>query len=110
MALFTVHKKAPIVDLVIAECIKRRRLQLLVHSCIYYELNESIISDSTFDKWSVELLELQTKYPKVAEQVCWHQAFKDWDASTGAFLPIRDSWVLSKAVQLLKMVGRNVKI
>lgn len=110
MALFTVKKKTPTVDPAIAERIKRRRLQLLVHSCIYYELNQNLISDSTFDRWSVELFELQTKYPKIAEQVCWHQAFKDWDASTGAFLPIRDSWVLSKAVHLLNMVGRNVRI
>lgn len=110
MALFTVKKKTSTVDPAIVERIKRRRLQLLVHSCIYYELNQNLISDSTFDRWSVELLELQTKYPKIAEQVCWHQAFKDWDASTGAFLPIRDSWVLSKAVHLLNMVGRNVRI
>lgn len=105
MALFTVKKKTPTVDPAIAERIKRRRLQLLVHSCIYYELNQNLISDSTFDKWSVELLELQKKYPKVAEQVCWHQAFKDWDASTGAYLPIRDTWVMSKALELLKIGG-----
>lgn len=105
MALFTVKKKTPTVDPAIAERIKRRRLQLLVHSCIYYELNQNLISDSTFDKWSVELLELQTKYPKIAEQVCWHEAFEDWDASTGAYLPIRDTWVMSKALELLKIGG-----
>lgn len=105
MALFTVKKKTPTVDPAIAERIKRRRLQLLVHSCIYYELNQNLISDSTFDKWSVELLELQTRYPKISEQVCWHEAFEDWDASTGAYLPIRDTWVMSKALELLKIGG-----
>lgn len=34
----------------IAELILQRRLQMLVHSYIYYELNDNIISDSTWSK------------------------------------------------------------
>ena len=29
----------------ISELIKRRRLQILIHSCIYYEFNQNLITD-----------------------------------------------------------------
>lgn len=87
-------------ELEIAELIQQRRLQILVHSCIYYDLNKNIVSDKKWDEWAKELVVLQKKYPAIAEQVIWHEAFKDWDASTGAFLPIKDPWVQKKAMQL----------
>lgn len=83
------------------ELIKRRRLQLLVHSCIYYGMDMNLIDDHTFDKWSDELVKLQTDYPEVSKQVEWYDAFKDWDGSTGAFLPLNDTWVISKAKYLV---------
>ena len=43
----------------IKELIKRRRLQLLIHSYIYYELNDNIVSDATWSKWAMELVKLQ---------------------------------------------------
>lgn len=89
----------------VAELIKRRRLQLLVHSCIYYRLNDNIIDDHTFDRWSDELVKLQTDYPDISKQVEWYEAFKDWDGSTGAFLPINDPWVVGHAEYLLKIRG-----
>lgn len=81
----------------IAELIQQRRLQLLVHSCIYYELDRNIISDMKWDKWAKELVALQLDYPEIAKKVDWYEAFKDWDGSTGAFLPIKDPWVVAKA-------------
>ena len=30
-----------------------------------------------------------------------YEYFKDWDASTGAFLPITDDWVVAKAKILI---------
>ena len=39
----------------VAATIKQRRLQLLVHSCIYYEFNQSIVDDATWARWAVEL-------------------------------------------------------
>lgn len=84
-------------ELEIAELIQQRRLQLLVHSCIYYHLNTNIISDKKWDEWARELKTLQEQYPDIAKQIMWYDAFKDWDASTGAFLPIKDEWVLRKA-------------
>jgi len=87
-------------DLEIAERIQQRRLQLLVHSCIYYHLNNNVVSDKKWDEWARELKFLQDSYPNLAKQVIWYDAFKDWDASTGAFLPIEDEWVIKKARQL----------
>lgn len=89
-------------DLRIAELIQQRRLQLLVHSCLYYEMSITKIDDITWDKWAKELRTLQEQYPNISEQVVWYDAFKDWDASTGAFLPLKDSWVVQKAHQLIK--------
>lgn len=89
-------------DLKVAEKIQQRRLQMLIHSCIYYELDGNIISDQDWDSWAKELLKLQTEYPEISKQVIWYEAFKDWDATSGAFLPLKDSWVIKKAQKLLK--------
>jgi len=93
----------------IADKIQRRRLQLLVHSCIYYEMDQNIISDKKWDEWARELVQLQKDYPDISEKVIWYEAFKDWDASTGAFLPLKDEWVINKAKYLLKLNFKNFK-
>lgn len=86
----------------IAELIKRRRLQVLVHSCIYYEFNESIVDDTTWTKRAVELEQLQAAHPAMADKVEWAAAFKDFDHSTGYNLPVRDPWVMRKAIQVMR--------
>ncbi len=88
-------------QLKIAEKIQQRRYQMLIHSCIYYKLSESIVSDYQWSKWAVELKELQEQYPEIAEQVTLHEYFTDWDGSSGAFLPINLDWVIKKATLLL---------
>jgi len=93
-------------ELKIAEKIQQRRLQMLVHSCIYYEMDQNIISDKKWDEWAKELRQLQTDYPDISKQVIWYEAFADWDASTGAFLPLKDEWVVNKAQ---KVLGRKIK-
>ena len=77
-------------ELTIAEKIQRRRYQMLVHSYIYYELDNNIISDSQWSQWATELAELQSKYPDIANQVIYADDFEDWDGSTGAFLRYKD--------------------
>lgn len=97
-------------ELQVAEKIQQRRLQLLIHSCIYYEFNQNLISDKQWDEWARELRTLQLEYPDISENVIWYEAFRDWDASTGAFLPIKDPWVVEKASKLLgKSLTKNVK-
>lgn len=97
-------------QLKIADLIQRRRLQLLVHSHIYYELNRNIISDRQWDIWARELKQLQEDNPEISEKVIWHDAFKDWDASTGAFLPLKDKWVVKTAKRLLYCDFKNLEI
>lgn len=96
-------------ELEIAERIQQRRYQLLIHSCIYYHLNTNLISDKTWDGWAKELQVLQTTYPNISEQVTLHEYFRDWDASTGAFLPITLEWVISLAKHVLKL-GSNKSV
>ena len=96
-------------DQKIMDLILRRRLQLLVHSCIYYHLNQNIITDVQWDQWARELVDLQRDHPEESKQVDWYQAFKDWDASTGAFLPITDPWVVSKAHYILSICNISKK-
>lgn len=97
-------------QLEIAEKIQQRRLQLLVHSCIYYEMDRNIISDKKWDEWARELVKLQKDNPDISEKVIWYDAFKDWDASTGAFLPLKDKWVINKAKNLLGCNFKNFEI
>lgn len=87
----------------IRSLILRRRLQVLVHSCIYYELNENIVADSTWSAWAEELTELQKKYPKIADRVDYAKEFKGFDGSTGFHLPTRNPEIMAKARYLLKI-------
>ena len=98
-------------ELKIAELIQRRRLQLLIHSCLYYNMDTNIVSDKKWDEWARELVKLQKDYPELSNNVCWSEAFADWDASSGAFLPLDDPWVIriAKRFVQVKEVGRVVK-
>ena len=102
------YKKFDGEKLKIASKIKQRRLQMLIHSYLYYELNTNIVSDATWMKWARELAELQNKYPEISDVVEYSSDFKDWDGSTGAFLPLQNNWVISKANTLLAMSGKSV--
>lgn len=77
-------------ELKIAEKIQQRRYQMLVHSYIYYELDNNIVSDSQWSQWAVELAELQSKYPDIAARITYAEDFEDWDGSTGAFLTFKN--------------------
>lgn len=83
--------------------ILRRRLQVLVHSCIYYVFNENIISDFTWSGWARELVELQEKYPSIAARVDYAKEFQDFDGSTGFHLPTRNLEIMAKAQYLLEI-------
>lgn len=63
---------------------------MLVHSFIYYEMNENIISDSQWSAWAMELVDLQKQYPEIARQVPYAKDFEGWDGSSGAFLTYYD--------------------
>lgn len=83
-------------ELKTAERIQHLRYLMLVHSRIYYKLNYNLISDKEFDALAKELKELQNANRGISEKVDFAEAFKDWDGSTGAFLPLDDEWVVRK--------------
>ena len=91
----------------IYELIQRRRLQLLVWSRLYYEMDESVVDDHTFNEKAQELADLQQKYPEISKIVAYAEEFEDWDGSTGYHLPLRDPWVCSKANQILRNHNRR---
>ena len=89
------------------DCIKalmlRRRLQVWVHSRIYYELNANIVSDAVWSRWAEALECLHTISPALAAQVEYADVFEGFDHSTGANLPDDNERINSKAAYLLKI-------
>ena len=86
--------------------IRQRRAQMLVHSCIYYELNDNIISDHLWQKWADELEELQSNHPHCCNIGFYDSEFSNWTGATGNHLPHRDPWVMRKS-QYIMMLHRN---
>jgi hypothetical protein len=70
---------------------------MLVHSYIYYDLNNNLVTDSQWSQWAVELKELQEKYPEIEKNVPYRDGFENWDASTGAFLPYKSPDIMATA-------------
>lgn len=84
--------------------ILQRRRQILVHSYIYYELDDSLVEDSKWSKWSRELVDLQKFYPDISKEAPYYESFKDFDASTGFDFKY-DEKTKRKAEMLLSMRG-----
>lgn len=94
----------------IVELIKRRRLQTLIHSIVYYTLDESIISDAEWSRRAKELCELQEKYPAESRKAPLYDIFKDFNYSTGAGLAYKaDDRAIGKAQYLIAMQPRRKK-
>ena len=89
--------------------IKQRRLQILVHSCIYYRYDSNIVDDYTDNKWAVELAQLQAKYPNESKAVKdYYFEFKEWhgeQCGSGFNLPYLSPEICAKAEYLLKLRG-----
>ena len=86
----------------IKERIEYLRKKLLVHSIIYYRLDESIITDEEWARWALELEELTKEYPHIAQNAFLAKEFKDFDHSTGYNLPLETPWAVEKAMDLMK--------
>lgn len=82
----------------LSEKIKQRRTQMLVHSYLYYVLDDIIIDDHKWQEWADELVELQKQKSDIG---FYDKAFFDWTGASGAFLPF-DKWVKEKAKKLLQ--------
>lgn len=97
-------------ELKIAEKIQQRRYQMLIHSCIYYKLNDNYVSDAQWSEWAQELARLQREYPNISKEVTLYEYFEDWDGSTGIFLPLDLPWVMRKAQDLLHYRDNRPKL
>ena len=90
----------------ILELIHRRRNQLTVHSCIYYELNDSLVSDEVWQRWADELTWLQFVWG-------WRiglpddELFHDWDGTTGMHLT-KSQWGMGTAIWLMKITVKEL--
>lgn len=89
-------------DLVIADRIQRLRLNILVHSFIYYRMNNNLVSDRQWDLWAKELVQLQKDYEDISKQVVYSEEFEDFDGTTGAFFQLDDPYVASTAHRLTR--------
>lgn len=94
----------------IVSLIRRRRRQILVHSCLYYKLNTNIISDEEFDNWCKELRELHQKYPQYMKIDCYDKAFEKWGGFSGFDLPTGDPAILRVAYRLLNIKQENTRM
>lgn len=60
--------------------------QIIVHSIIYYHLNNSVISDREFDRLSKELVQLMESDDKALQKTDYWYCMHDFDGSTGFHL------------------------
>ena len=57
---------------------------IIVHSYIYYELNNNVITDKFYDAKSKELTQLKNEYPELWESSQYYQQFgDDYNGATG---------------------------
>lgn len=64
--------------------------RIIVYSIMYYEQDESCISDKEYDSISYQLVELQKKATKEEfEKSQYYYAMHDFDGSTGFDIPSR---------------------
>jgi len=88
------------VDQTRQEKIRQRRAQMLIHSCIYYHLDDSIVSDHTWQRWADELCDLQCEHKEGIGY--YDEDFEGWDGSSGFNLPLRHPAILGRAQQILE--------
>ena len=87
----------------IREKIKQRRSQMLVHSFLYYRMDEPIIDDDKWQRWANELRDLQEANPDDCNIDFYDEEFKDWNGDTGFKLPLNDPEVIKKAMQIKRL-------
>lgn len=82
--------------------IRQLRRVLLVHSYLYYSTDKALVTDSQWDAWAKELVWLQSAYPYIGQFLEYHEAFKDFDGSTGYNLPWNDNEIVKVANNLVR--------
>lgn len=89
--------------------------QVIVHSLLYYELNESVISDKEFDDLSRQLVKMQRNASKDdLRNSQYYYCFYDFDGTTGFHLKDRlnekdKPYLLGLAKFILRKYKTNLK-
>lgn len=85
--------------------ILRRRKQILVHSCLYYQYNTNLIEDWQYDKIARRLAELQIAHPDISNNLGYHdkdfKGFGEDHCYSGFNLPRSSPEVVATAERLL---------
>ena len=83
----------------------RRRKQILVHSCLYYQFNTNLIEDWQYDKIARRLAELQLTYPDISKNLGYHdkefKGFGEDHCYSGFNLPRSSPEVVAAAQRLI---------
>jgi len=66
-----------------ANCLRRFRTLVLVHSFLYYRCGESVVSDGEWDRSARVVKILQESFPEVCALDFFDEDFKDWTGMTG---------------------------
>ena len=88
----------------ITSFINRLERIILVHSYIYEEKNNNIISDSDWDFFAKELVRMFERYPSEATQSVYYDGFKGWtgdSASDLRWIYANDAFIVNTAERLL---------
>lgn len=57
---------------------------IIVHSYIYYELNDNVVDDKTYDKKAKELTRYKNEYPELWKSSMYYKQFgDDYNGATG---------------------------
>ena len=91
----------------ILEKINQRERQLLVHCCLYYGMNENIISDDTYDKFSFDLADLIKKHPNAFKKSVYYYEFRNFNPSTGLGLNYKKPEIIRVAHRLKNIIIRR---
>lgn len=84
----------PVYVQTLVEKIRQRRMQMIIHSYLYYELDKPVISDDKWQQWADELTALQEQQKEIG---FYDEVFADWNGSTGMHLP-KEEWVVNRAL------------
>jgi hypothetical protein len=80
--------------------IRHLRSLILVHSYLYYVLDNPIVDDIQWQLWADELAEIN-------KPISWYdEMFEGWDGTTGYHLKY-DPWVIGTAIYLVRLHGNR---
>lgn len=81
---------------------------ILLHSYLYYELDNSITSDANYNANAQQLIYLKNKYPEEFKETRYYQYFKDFDSGTGfdLYSKIKEN----NDFELLKKIENNAEL